>query len=355
MIFASAFLWVLSFLFALILVTFAFAIIGLCLHFRNEQKAQAWKSRESDWNPLLAAIYLEQSSPEAVWRQISPRESLFFLDYLVQQVERNSVQWRSSDHYQKLCALAVPYLKQAEKKMNHWQAFQRARAADTLGKLAPEFHRPLLRKALEDKNLQVALVAFRALIYQANASDCKRLVQAYGRFQHCQPLYISLLLRHLPPQVATVFMVGKALDTRCSTWERLVALQTLETWPPQPEHAGALAALAISDQDTDVLVKGLLLRVLLRWQTDALLKEVILGFAGHSSDYLRAYAMYALGEYPIAHHAELLELGLSDASRWVAMEAAQSLDRLEEQSSDRQVSLSLLSYSQHHSQDELFV
>lgn len=355
MIFAHAFLWIFSFLFALILVTLAFAVIGLCLHFRNEQKAQAWKSRESDWNPLLAAVFLEQCSPETVWAQISPRESLFFLDYLVQQVERNSVQWRSSGHYQKLCALAVPYLKQAEKKMNHWQAFQRARAADTLGKLAPELHRPLLRKALEDKSLKVALVAFRALIYHANASDCQRLVQAYNRFQHCQPLYISHLLRHLPPQEATVFLVSKALDIRCSTWERLVALQTLEKWPSHPEHAGALAALAMSDQDTDVLVKGLLLRVLLRWKTDALLKEVILEFAGHSSDYLRAYAMYALGEYPIAQHAELLELGISDASRWVAMEAAQSLEHLEKQTPDRQISLSLLSYSQHHSQDEIFV
>ncbi len=355
MLFTSAFLWILSFLFALILVTFAFAMVGIFLHFRNEHKAQVWKSREAGWNPLLAKLYLGQCRPEDLWPKIPARESLFFLDYLVQQVERNPLSWRSSEHYQRLCALAVPYLKQAEKKMDHWQAFQRARAADTLGKLAPELHRPLLRQALADQSLQVAGVAFRALLYHADASDCQRLVQAYQRFEQCQPLYIALLLSHLPPQSAAVLLVSKALDAHCSTWERLVALQTLEKWPPQPEYAGALAALALSEDDADVRIKGLLLRVLLRWQCDDVLKEVILAFAGHASDYLRAYAMYALGEYPFAQHVELLELGLSDASRWVAMEAAQSLERLEKQSTDKQVSFSLLSYSQHYSQDELFV
>lgn len=352
---STPFLWILSFFLGLSLMAIAFTWIGFLLHLKNERKAQAWSRREADWNPLVAAVYLKKRSLESVWEQIQPQESLFFLDYLAQQVERNSWQWRSAEHYHLLCALAAPYLEKAQKKMDHWQAFQRARAADTLGKLAPELHRPLLLKALDDPNTEVALVAFRALIYHANAADCQQLVAHYSRFHRCQPTYISLLLRHLPAQDTAVLLVSKALDMSCSTWERLVALQTLEKWPAQPEHTGALAALAVSEGEDNVLIKGMLLRLLLHWESHALLKEVILDFAAHPSDYLRAYAMYALGEYPFAQHQELLELGLTDASRWVAIEAAQALERLEEQKPSQGVSASLLSYSQHYSQDEIFV
>jgi len=113
----------------------------------------------------------------------------------------------------------------------------------------------------------------------------------------------------------------------------------------------------MAEEEKSLLIKGLILRVLLRWQSHDLLKEVVLAFAAHPSDYLRAHAMFSLGQYPFARHQELLELGLGDACRWVSMEAAQSLDYLEQthRQHERKISCSLLTYSQHYSKDEVFV
>lgn len=363
---AMPFVWSLSFLGGMLCIAILFTLLSFALHLRNEKKSQAWRYRENRWNPLLAKVYTQQSPPEMLWKAVQPDEELCFLDYLTQQVNSNSYLWRWSEHYQKISVLSAPYLHHIHPHLEHPNAFKRARAVDTLGKLSPELHRPLLHKALADKDKQVAFVAFRSLIYHASQEDCHLLMAHYGQFSYFQPSYISLLLSHLPQHIAAVPLISKVLQHKHSQWERIVALQTLEHYPPMLEHAGPLAALAMSKEEKDPLIKGLLLRLLLHWQADDVLKEVIMDFAGDEEDYLRAHAMFALGQYPFAHHQDLLELGLEDASRWVSLEAAQSLAYLEAphaahttQAShphkSRELSHSLLTYSQYHSQDEVFV
>jgi HEAT repeat protein len=361
-VFAAPFIWAASFFLSLFIVVSLFILIGFTLHLRNENKSQHWKSREQKWSPLLSAVYAEEKPIKSLWNAVKPEEERYFLDYLAQQVNHHSGQWRFSKAYAKTSSLSNPYLHHLYPQLKHRDAFERSRAVDTLGKLAPELHRPHLHTALEDRSDEVAFVAFRSLIYHANAEDCKLLVAHYKRFKRFQPAYVSLLMGHLPPEHTATALMTRALQTQSSQtdttpWERIVALQTLERWPAQVEQAGALAALATAEEETSVLIKGLILRVLLRWEAHDVLKELILDFAGQTSDYLRAYAMFALGQYPFAQHQELLELGLGDASRWVSMEAAQSLDYLEKPHPQhkRRISCSLITYSQHYTKDEVFV
>ncbi len=343
----------------LVVITSLFMLISFSLHERNEKKARKWQQLEHRWEHLTESVLNKEIAPEKLWDNVDADEKLFFLDYLYHKAEHMPWRLEHSPRYQQLMRLAEPYMPAMVHRLDYQEEELRSRAVDTFGKLSPYQYRDALRAALEDPSDAVAFAAFRALVYSYDVGDAGLLIKTYPRFYAFQPAYLAILLSHLPPETTMIPIMTHALQTQNSDWCRMVALLTLERWSPQIEHAGALAALALSDQESEV-IKGLILRVLLRWNAKNVLSEVVLDFAAQDSDYLRAYAMFALGESPSPQGRELLELGLTDPSRWVAIEAAQSLAYLEDHGDrqitrQRRVSGSLLTYSQHQTRDEVFV
>lgn len=334
-----------------LIIALLFWVTSQVLRNQNQQKSQSWETREKKWDPHLPGILSRQQPPEKLWERVSQSESLYFVDYLyayAQQLDHTRKDINDPE-YRMLTQLAEPYLAPLVKRMSFSDEELRARAVETIGKLSPFQHQEQLLEALYDQSILVAYAALRALVHLKNKDFVPQIINVLDRFATFQPTYLALLLSYLPQDQTTIeAIMGLATYKKNEVWLRLVGLYTLEAWPELDLQKYPELELHASDPEESELIRALFFRLLLRSNQTTDLEDLVLDFAAEDSDLLRSHAMYALGMCEIKHREELLELGLNDASRWVAIEAANSFEHLENLDPLYRPSRTLLNLTQYH-------
>ncbi len=334
-----------------LIIALIFWVTSQVLRHQNQKKAKNWKAREAQWNPYLPKVLERQKPPEVLWERVSKAEQLYFVDYLYSYAQRLNEERKdlNDPEYRMLIQLAEPYLEPLIKRMDSPDEELRARAVETIGKLSPFRYQEQILSALYDDSLLVAYAAFRTLVYLKNADYVPQIINVLERFATFQPNYLAILLAHLPQQESTIrAIVGLATYKKNELWLRLVGLYTLEAWRELDILKYADLATYARDQEESELIRALVFRLLLRLEHTEELENLVLDFAAEDSPLLRSHAMYALSLCQIKRREELLELGLSDDSRWVAIEAANSFERLENTEAPFQPSRNLLNLTQYH-------
>ena len=128
--------------------------------------------------------------------------------------------------------------------------------------------------------------------------------------------------------MATPCLVEQLLNKEAPLWSRVVAICTLEHWPAASEYVPQLRLLG-KDSSQPATLRALVLRVLSAWKAVPESRELIYDFASADEEILRAHAMYSIGRLRLQTEHELLELGLYDTARWVAIEAATAWEQIE--------------------------
>ncbi|MGV3524606.1 MAG: HEAT repeat domain-containing protein [Candidatus Sericytochromatia bacterium] len=303
-------------------------VLVVGLRRRNKTTAQRWQELEKRWDHLLPSVLAGQVPPETLRERIAPDEHLFWIDYLYHHASHLPVRDPAYLPYQRLLGLAAPDLQPIFERAAAAEPELRARALETLGKLAPESSRPLLIAALDDASLHVAFTALRSLVELHQLDTVAPIVRVLPRFSDFNADFIASLLAQLSPTATLPLLLTPIYSAQTPLWERTVALCTLQRWPRQAAEVAGLRALAL-DVSQATLIRALSLRVLTQWQAVSDIRSVIYAFAADDTEVLRVYAMHALGQLRLEDETELLELGMSDPSRWVALEAANALERME--------------------------
>lgn len=319
-----------------LLVVFIFAIvmilatIMLHLRSRNDKKSQDWRRMEAAWNAHLPAVLARQEPPEELWDQVRANERLFFVDYLYRIACTIPERTIDNPEYRQLMALAAPYLKPIARRVQNPKTDSelRARSVATLGKLAPLQYLKLIEDALNDPSDRVAFAAMRALVDQHDPHASDLITRVFSRFHDFNPEFVAALLARSNPKLATPRLVDQLVNPNATLWARVVAICTLEHWPAAPDFVPQLTELGKDRQQPSTL-RALALRVLSAWKANAEARELIYEFASGDEEILRAHAMYAIGRLRLKNENELLELGLYDTARWVAIEAATAWEQIE--------------------------
>lgn len=322
--------WMGVLVFAILIVVIVLTGMMIHLRLRNDKKAEAWRQRESRWSGHLNAVLEHREPPETLWQEVQADEKLFFIDYLYREACRIPVRRMSNVRYRQLMQLAAPYLQPVIERVKNQKldVELRARSVATLGKLSPYANLELIEKTIDDPSDRVAFAALRALVDHEDPEAVNILAQAFTRFQGFNPEFIASLLARSNPQIATPVLVQEIFRTDAPLWSRVVAVCTLEHWPAAPEYTQRLKQLA-KDPSQPSTLRALLLRVLAAWRAEPEARELIYDFASGDEGILRAHAMYAIGRLRLDSEYELLELGLYDTARWVAIEAASAWERIE--------------------------
>jgi HEAT repeat protein len=319
-----------------LLVSFIFLvammiIVGMLrLRSQNDSKARAWKNREARWDQHLSAVLSGQTERQTLWQLVENHEALFFVDYLYREACRIPVRRLENTRYRELMLLAEPYLKFVARRIHDKKSDPelRARSVATLGKLAPYDSIDILEYALEDSSERVAFTAMRALVDHDDPRCSEIITRVFSRFQGYNPEFVASLLSRSHPESAAPLLMNIVLNPEASLWSRVVAVCTLEHWPQQSEQLPELKALA-KDEQQPATLRALILRVLAAWSAFSESRELIYDFASRDEEILRAHAMYAIGRLNLKQEHEILELGLHDPARWVAIEAAMACEHLE--------------------------
>lgn len=326
--------WHLGWMELLVISVFAvvviLTIIMLRLRSRNDQKAQDWKRMEAAWSAYLPAVMAREKPHEELWNQVRPNETLFFVDYLYRIACTISERSKDNPRYGQLMALAAPYLKPIAKRVENQKSDPelRARSVATLGKLAPFQYLGLIENALDDPSDRVAFAAMRALVDHDDPHSSDMITRVFSRFHGFNPEFVAALLARCNPTLATPRLMEHLVNNDSPLWGRVVAICTLEHWPAFKEYVPQLLAMG-KDRNQPATIRALILRVLSAWRAEAEARELIYEFASGDEEILRAHAMYAIGRLKLESEHELLELGLYDTARWVAIEAATAWERVE--------------------------
>lgn len=323
----------LSWLIALSMVIGMTAVVCLILlvrlRRRNKQTARRWQELEARWDQLLPDVLAGQLAPEVLRERIAPHEHLLWIDYLYHHASHLPVRDPAYLPYQRLLGLAAPDIQPIFERAAAAEPELRARALETLGKLAPEASRPLLIAALDDASQHVAFTALRSLVEFHQLDTVAPIIRVLPRFGDFNADFIASLLAQLSPSAALPLLLEPIYNAQTPLWQRTVALCTLQRWPRQAAEVTGLRTLAL-DASHPTLIRALILRVLTSWQAVSEIRPVIYAFAADDTEVLRVYAMHAIGQLRLEDETALLELGMSDPSRWVALEAANALERLEQ-------------------------
>lgn len=310
-------------------------VIGLTamvvrLRLRNDQKAREWQSRENRWNLYLDAVLSGEKPRQELLQQVQKNEGLYFVEYLYRRACRISERRQHNREYVELLDLAEPYLKYVAQRIHNKKLDPelRARSVATVGKLDPYRSLELLKYALEDPSDRVAFTAMRALVDHEDESCSELIARFFSRFQGYNPEYVASLLRRAHVGCAMGPLSQILCDESATLWSRVVAACTLEHWPAHAELVPALLSLGRDENQVPVL-RALALRIISAWAFQTEARELIYEFAARDEQILRAHAMFAIGKLAMYSERNLLEMGLHDPARQVALEAAFAWEALE--------------------------
>lgn len=306
------------------------AVLIIRLRINNDHKAIAWKNMEAKWSQLVPEVLEGRLAREQLWKQVPSHEELFFVDYLYRLACQMPVRKLDSPQYYQLVHLADPYLQFVARRIRNKKSDSelRARAVATIGKLAPHTSMDLLEYALEDTSDRVAFTAMRALVDHDDPRCGQIITQVFSRFHNYNPEYVATLLSRLNPACAIHFMIKIIENPEASLWSRIVAVCAIEHWPCSAENIPSLKKVA-KDAKQYPTLRALILRVLASWAAVPESRELIYEFASSDEEVMRAHAMFAIGRLKLTTEHELLELGLHDTARWVAIEAATASEHMD--------------------------
>lgn len=299
----------------LLLCTIGFVATAGVLRYRNRRKAMYWRQLERRWELLLMEVLSGAAPPEAIWRCVDQRDRLFFVDYLTRFARR----LRGSSR-EVLAELARPYLGTIVQRMQGGDAERRARAVETVARLAFDEHAEAVMRALDDPSPLVTMVAARNIARSQNPRHMVALLRHLPRLQTWSPRQLSAILVSMGSAVVPhlrEMLADRAVptDTRAVIADALLRLRDIES-------ADIAAEMIRTESDRELVAASLrLLGVLGRPVHVSAIREL----CASPDPVLRAQAMNAMASAGADADLACLRTGLEDESSWVAIQAARAL------------------------------
>ena len=300
-------------IFFIISILFAFATI----YFRwsNTRKAKRWHNLESKWKERLLLILADEADMQTLLDQVSKKESLYFIDFLLRYSQR--LKGMEQDH---LTKLAQPFLKPIARHLQGNDPERRARAVLTLSALGLKEYDKQIVASLDDPSPLVAMVAVRALASQDSPEYAPVIMNHLHRFEDWSRNFLTSLLKLIGPEGTPAFRETLS-DSQATPISRATAAQALRDL--NDLLSADIAAQVIemeSDRDLLAAVLKLLAQVGQEKHVPVIRKLIA------SPDFVvRACALKALGMIGEENDLELIKSGIDDPIPWVAIQAVEGI------------------------------
>lgn len=292
------------------------------------------RARRRRWRTHLLAVLAGERTPRSLVDTIRRRHVHAFLNFLAEYA--TTLRGREMDRVR---ALARPFMPRVRRHLVARSTLVRARAVQRIGLLGGPEHTAALRDRLDDPADRVAEMAFRRLAKLGGADEAESLLRRLDQLDHVDHRQLSSALVDLGEEAAPAFRAALA-DGRHSSFVRMCCAEALR-WLSDP-GAAAVAGRLLEDtddqrQERSPELTASLLRLLRRVGQSAH-APVVRPYCRSPVSFVRIHAARALGQLGGPEDESLLTTLLeTDASRWVALSAAQSLSELNLSSSLRQL------------------
>ena len=296
-------------------LTVLFALVTILLRVANTRRARLWAALEARWEARVLDVLAGDAAPEQVHRLVGPRETLFFVDFLLRFQRRV----RGSER-DVVSALAAPYLDAVAAQLRLRSPERRARAVQTLSRLGAGRYADAVVRALDDASPLVAMVAARALARGGDPARAAEVLPRLHRFAGWSPRYLASLLVGMGAEAAPA-LCDYAGDAANPAAVRAVAVDALRMLHDLPA-VDVAAALLGATRDRELRAACLRLLGALG-RTEHLPRARAL--LGDGDAVVRAMATRAVGALGGAADLADLRRALDDPSPWVAIEGAGGL------------------------------
>jgi len=304
-------------LLALVVLCAALGLTVLVLRARNNRVARRWSRFERDWQEQVLEALESPAAAAELQRSIRPGEAQWFAEYLSRFARRLKGVER-----ERLSELAAPAIPAVLARLGARSEAVRARAAETLGWLAPRAARSALVAALDDPSLLVAANAVRALTRDPDPELARQVGARLHRFERWRPAFIASMVAAMGPGAAPVLR-GILADPRKRTEVRVIVAEALARLN-DPEAADLAAAILAGEPEPPLAAASLLvLATIGRPEHRAAVRRRL----DSPNDAVRINAARALGALAGQEDVALLARALEDPSPWVAEHAARGLAR----------------------------
>lgn len=305
-----------------LLLALLFAIVAAVTHVRARRASRRARRRRARWTQGLLDLLAGDATPEALLDQVPPAQERRFLTFLVPFAA--TYEGRAQEQ---IVQLAAPLLSCLDDDLTHRRPGVRARAVQLFGLLGDASARGVLRRRLTDPSLLVTFTAFRWLSRRGTAADADRLLAQLDRLSRIDDRVLSSSLVHLGPAAAAPLRTALTDDAQ-STTVRVVCAEALR-WMGDGTTADLAAHLLAHEPPPELAAA--LLRLLRRvGRPEHALR--VRPYCHSAVPFVRIHAARALGHIgdPDRDRTRLRRLVTGAASRWVAFNAAQSLNELGE-------------------------
>jgi HEAT repeat protein len=298
-------------------VVMALAILGLRI--RSERLDRRHEAIEARWQPRLFALIADEVDPAELADEVANNE----VDHILDLCGRFAQRLTGGD-LERIESFAGRFSWRLARRLRESDVDDRARSVMLLSAIGGHRYEPTLLAALDDPDPLVAMVAAQAIAKHRLAPQVPRLVERVSALGEWSPAFVAGVVAGMgmvaaPPLIEMLEEGDRPVSERATAALALAQLH-------EPRAADA-AAGALEDPDLDRELVTACLRILERvgrsphlWPIRRLLR--------HEDFAVRARAAAALGTMGTAADAARLRRLLSDASRWVGLNAALALRRL---------------------------
>ncbi|HSW30275.1 MAG TPA: HEAT repeat domain-containing protein [Longimicrobiales bacterium] len=300
---------------ALLALSFLFAGYTVWLRVRHELRERRWRQLTARWEaPLLDAL-LDPAAAPAVHAAVDRGERLRFVRFVLEYSRRVKGEERAF-----LRKLVLPYLDPIAERAGSPRVEVRTRAIQTLGTLGLPRYAGEVLAALDDPSPLVAMVAARSLCREEYPEYAPAVLRRLGRFDAWSRSFMASMLASVGPEASRALRdtLGDEAQAPLARAVAADALRMLKDF-----GSGDLAARIVeAEDDAELLAAALRLLTTVGRPEHAELIRVRCA----SPDFaVRASAVSALGTLGLEDdHGRLLG-AMSDASPWVAIQAARGL------------------------------
>lgn len=299
-------------------IALLFALLTIALRLRSLRLATVRTRLEQTWEPLVLGALTGDVSPEAVRNAVAPRDSLFFVAYVLRFVNRFVGEERNT-----MRQLTRPYLPLVAAQLKSRSAESRAHAVQTLVLVGMEEYDREVLSALDDPSLTVAMVAARTLASKEQTRFAPEILGRIHRFEHWNPLYLASLFSGMGSDVVPALRQIYQDPSSDRRVRRVVAdaLHDLD----DIESAATAHTIALAEEDVELLAASMRLLARVGGPADSGVARRALG---HDSALVRLRAADALGELGGPQDLLRLRAAIDDPEPWVSLAAARALSRL---------------------------
>jgi HEAT repeat protein len=204
----------------------ALLLVGLAVKLRleNRHRQRRWRTVQARWEPLLTAVMLGKSPPEALHEQytdLTPARQIL----LVRLFHRLARRVRGAE-LKALRRAALPLLGKVAAASLRQGPEHRAQSLQLVGLLGFDHYSGLIEAALDDDSPLVSMTALRILVRQGGADYADTISRALRRFPSWDARALAGLLAEMGPAVAPS-MRRLLADPEAAPRLRIVAAGTL--------------------------------------------------------------------------------------------------------------------------------